>query len=271
MRRWKQRLTTHGFALVPDEHAERITNIRYADDILLLAKSLQESVEMIDLLVDVLLEFGLELNVKKTVIFTTEDAPQIATLQETKHGFVDILRAKSLHKYLGRNFSGDLRNRGQSALDHRLGCGWGRFRTLQQTLTDKHVDIKLRLQLFDVVVTPTVLYALETCPLTVSQRDRLDVTQRCMLRRMVGWVCYDNESWEERGRRMRKRLTTALELRPVMDWSEQLANRREKMLSTMDEASHWTKLAYKWEPRLCSNLNKHDARRLRGRPRTRCE
>ena len=74
-RRWKQRLTTHGFALVPDEHAEPITNIRYADDILLMAKSLQESVAMIDLLVDVLLEFGLELNVKKTVIFYDRGRP----------------------------------------------------------------------------------------------------------------------------------------------------------------------------------------------------
>ena len=32
IRRWKQQLTRHGFALTPDEGAERLTNIRFADD-----------------------------------------------------------------------------------------------------------------------------------------------------------------------------------------------------------------------------------------------
>ena len=136
---------------------------------------------------------------------------------------------------------------------------------MQQALVDKHVDIKLRLQLFDVVVTPAVMYALETCPLTEIQRERLDITQRRMLRRMVGWVCYDDESWEERGRRMKKRLESALELRPVMDWSKRLAIRTDKMIRSIEAAPHWTRLAYQWDPRTCSNLNEHDARRPRGR------
>ena len=271
IRRWKQRLTRHGFSLVPDDEAERLTNIRFADDILLIGKSLQESIDMMELLVDILSEFGLELNVKKTIIFTSNDAPQKTTLVETKHGFVEILGTKGVHKYLGRCFPGELRNRGQSALDYRLQCGWGRFKSLQETLTDKKVDVRLRLQLFDVVVTPSVMYGLETCPLTMSQLQRLDTTQRCMLRRIVGWVGFDNESWEERGRRMKKRLMTALELRPVMDWSKRLKKKKEKMICSLDFAPHWTKLAYQWQPLTCSILNEHHARRPRGRPRTRCE
>jgi len=270
LRKWKQSLTTHGLALVPDDQAERITNIRYADDILLIGKSLEEVVEMLELLAVVLQEYGLELNVGKTMIFTNDEPPDTTTLAEVGESFVAILRRQGVHKYLGRAFSGDLRNRGQCALDHRLACGWGKFKALQGTLTDKNVSVKLRLKLFDAVVTPTVLYALQTAPLAGAQLRKLDVSQRCMLRRMVGWVCDDNDSWQERGSRMKQRLERALALHPVANWSERVTNAKAKLVAEIESAPLWTKRAHEWHPVSCAMLNGMTARRHRGRPRTRC-
>ena len=102
--------------------------------------------------------------------------------------FVEILKGGCSLKYLGKVLSGDLRVRGQRNLDHRLQCAWMRFHDLQQVLTNRKIPVHLKLQLFDSVVSPTVLYGLYTTPLTATQLDRLDAVQRKMLRRIVGWV-----------------------------------------------------------------------------------
>ena len=55
------------------------------------------------------------------------------------------------------------------------------------TLIDKHVDLRLRLRLFDTVVTPTAMYSRSVAPLTVVEKKCLAVTQGKMLRRIVGY------------------------------------------------------------------------------------
>ena len=150
---------------------------------------------MLSMLVSILKDYGLEVNMGKTMILTTHSPPVSKTFAEVDAGFVEILSCQGVHKYLGRAFSGDLRNRGRSAMEHRLRCGWAKFKALQSTLTDKNVPLKLRLKMFDTVVTPTVLYGLGTAPLSVAQRPKLEPSQRCMLRLMLGWVCYETDSW----------------------------------------------------------------------------
>ena len=63
-----------------------------------------------------------------------------------------------------------------------------KFRSLQDSLLNRHVNIQLRLKLFNATVTPTVLYGLETCALDRKQLEHLDVVQRRVLRRIAGWV-----------------------------------------------------------------------------------
>ena len=62
-------------------------------------------------------------------------------------------------------------------------------------LINKHVSVKLRLKLFDAVVTPTILYGLHKLPLTHFQLQKLDALQRQMLRSIVGWVRVGHEPW----------------------------------------------------------------------------
>ena len=137
---------------------------------------------------------------------------------------------------ISRAFSGDLCKRGQCTLDHRLVYGWGKFKALQGTLTDKNVSVKLRIKFCDAVVTPTVLYALQTAPLAGAQLRKLDVSQRCMLRRMVGWVCHDTDSRQERVSRMKQRLERALALHPVANWSERVTNAKAKLVAEIEAA-----------------------------------
>ena len=64
--RWKRRLSYHGWLLFPG--VERLTNTRYADDILLYAKSLPELQQMLEMLIEELARVGLEVHESTLVI-----------------------------------------------------------------------------------------------------------------------------------------------------------------------------------------------------------
>ena len=168
---------------------------------------------------------------------------------------------------MGRNFTGNLRTRGKDAVDHRLACAWMKYRSLQHALEDKYVSIKLRLKLFESVVSSTLLYGLETAPLTQSLLNRIDVVQRVMLRRMIGWVCYNGEdSWEERGRRMAEKLRNCLVLHPVKTWSIVVNERKVKVVESIHELPFWSETSINWNPYDCVRYNLNVAYRVRGRP-----
>ena len=91
IRKWKRQLPKESFALFDDESKDRLTIIRYVDDILLFGKSLSEAVSMLEFLADVLKTYGLELNIKKTKIQSTvnpSDRDQVCIIE---HG-VKIIR-----------------------------------------------------------------------------------------------------------------------------------------------------------------------------------
>ena len=79
-----------------------------------------------------------------------------------------------------------------------------KYKMYQHAFENKHVNLTLRMKLFQSIITPTVCYSLDTCPLTETLKNRLDVTQRVMLRRMIGWVSFTGDTWEARGRRMKE-------------------------------------------------------------------
>ena len=89
MRKWKRKLRSHGFQLHPDNDEERLTNVRYADDILLFGKSMKEVTIMLEILVSVLQDYGLALNVQKTKLFSTEVAGNVPCYCDTNCGMIE--------------------------------------------------------------------------------------------------------------------------------------------------------------------------------------
>ena len=85
-------MSKRGIALTTDADADRLTNIRFADDLLLCVKSSDEATRMLEGLSQTQRRFGLELNLKKTNMRT-----RIAQLETVTAG--------SSHKYLGRVWS----------------------------------------------------------------------------------------------------------------------------------------------------------------------
>ena len=105
--RWKCKLSQHGLRV---GGTERLTNIRYADDILLFAKSLEELVFMMESLVHELAHIGLQLSSSKTKIFTTQSLTT-PLFVEVCEEMVQVLTGDQTHKYLGRSLCGSLARR----------------------------------------------------------------------------------------------------------------------------------------------------------------
>ena len=196
----------------------------------------------------------MELNAKKTKILstTTTETQQVALI--TEYGAVDIVPKSSTHKYLGRAFSGDLRDRGSVALNNRSACAWMQYNNLKHVLENKHITLQLRFKLFQSVITSTILYSLETCPLTECLGEKLDVLQRKMMRKIIGWHFVAGDNWETAGRRMKNRLQMCTDQLGIKTWSAQVKERKQKVRAYLSDKNHLMYQAIRWYPPCCSDF-----------------
>ena len=188
---------------------------------------------------------GLQLNTSKTKLLTT------SYLQHPLYidGCGDLLWGEEKHKYLGRTISGHLKRRCLVELQHRIQIGWMIFHKYKCILTNKHIALKLRLQLFDAVVAPTILFGLATLPLTKSDYHTVDKLQRKMLRLIVGWIRHDGEDWSDTMSRMNRRIAFAMTIWECKPWSWQIFSKQFRVATKIfDQQSSWAAATSTWTP-----------------------
>ena len=168
------------------EGSGKLTNLRFADDLLLVATSLAELTKMIEKLSQEVSEFGLAIHPQKTKVLGN-----VADSRRTPNaGFVsvgglniEILSFDGHVKYLGRRFS--FSNTSTLEVDNKINSGWDKFHMFRHVLCNRRSPLGQRLKFFDASVTPSVLYACETWTTTTELQHRLRKTQRHMLRLMM--------------------------------------------------------------------------------------
>ena len=262
LRKWKIRVVGKGIYV---DDGEALTNIRYADDIMLFATSPEDLLFMITALKEELARIGLSLNASKTKVLTTLDDIDFQSMVIDGEP-VDILSGNTAHKYLGRKLCGNLRSRNIFELAHRVQIAWMRFHKNRDILMDKHLSIYSRLKFFQAVITPTILFGLTSCALTAQQLESLDVLQRKMLRSIVGWVRIPTEDWSDTMSRMREKVNAALQIYPMQPWSSEYLRRQFRMVCRFAKRpDEWAMRVSHWKPRETNE----DTYRKRGRPATR--
>ena len=133
MRKWKAKLVHHGVQL---GHGSRLTNIRYADDLMLFATSSNDLIYMLETLIPELAACGLQLNSAKTKILTTSPS-ESSEFVDVCGEMVQVIHAETVHKYLGRNLSGNFLARRNSEFAHRLQVAWVKFHKQQTYLIEQ--------------------------------------------------------------------------------------------------------------------------------------
>ena len=164
-----------------------LTNLRFADDVLLTAPTLTQLSRMLADLAHEAAKFGLQLHPDKTHILTNisrRRGRDAKTHIDINGQQISILSFHEHTKYLGRKTTFD--NYHATELDNRISAAWRKFHLLRHELTSKTYPLKSRLRLFDGTVTPTILYGSAAWTLTKDMEMTLKRTQRRMLRLVLG-------------------------------------------------------------------------------------
>lgn len=159
-------------------------DLRFADDILLLAGFAKQFGYMFDKLVLSLWKIGLKLNAVETMVVTTQ-APPPTTLT-TRPFFEDWNVGPSRHKCLGCIFSTANASKRQDDIDYRLKCAVRGFHVHKRILCDKMVSMVSRLTYFHVIITSAVCFAVGKGKMYTKHFRKFELHCRKLRRRVLG-------------------------------------------------------------------------------------
>lgn len=109
-------------------NGRRLTNIRFADDIVLFATSAKILREMLTEVNHQSMQVGLNMNTSKTKLMTNNE-PKSISIGGT------IMEYVQEYKYLGQIIS--FSNRGKEEINHRITAAWSKFWSLNYILLNK--------------------------------------------------------------------------------------------------------------------------------------
>ena len=232
---WAQR------GLQVGEH--RLPYLAYADDIVLLARDVNELQSMADDLTSACATIGLTVNVTKTKWISTENQRQPLFING------EPVELVSSFIYLGQLINWP-RDHGRE-VGRRLAAGWAAFRKNKAFFTAPRVPMRLKRRLFNQCVLPAMIYGCECWALTKAAEDRLAKAQRRMERQMVGVRLRDRWSIP--------RLRGATKVEDIVECARRRKWRFAAKVAALD-ASRWAHALTVWTP---------DVKRPLGRPRRR--
>ena len=193
--RWghlNKRRTGQYLGMVIDDPLDPLTNLRFADDVLLVACSRGDVCKMITDLAREAAKYGLKLHMGKTKALTNVmlRRPSYITCCEQQ---IQVLDASQSERYLGRKLSTDEYH--DTELSNRIACGWACFFKFKDALCGRGLPLGDRLKLFEACVTPCILYACSTWTMTLEREHLLNRTRRRMLRWMTRVARHPEEDW----------------------------------------------------------------------------
>ena len=269
LRHVKQKWKAKKYGLDVDANLqEYLTNLRFADDLLLIGRSLPQIKQM---LADLMIEcekVGLSLHPEKTKIMHN-DRGYGSKVKEVKinGAEIEVLNGGKSTMYLGRLLA--LADTHEVEVSHRIRKAWTKFGVYKQELTDKMVPLNLRLKLFQAVVTPTALYGCGSWAMTAGREQCLQSTQMKMLRAICGYrrrkdPSGELEAWVDWVKRSTDEVKKNMIAAKMNTWPEEVFTRRKKWASRLEEmtSDRWAKRVSQWNP---------IGFRRRGRPEKRWE
>lgn len=155
---------------------KRLTNLRFADDIVLFAPNASELQEMLQELSTASFEVGLRMNQSKTKVMSNKTKRRVE-VDGTEIAYVDE------YVYLGQIIS--FENRQNKEIDRRIDNAWKSFWSMKEYMKGD-LPISLKRVLIDTCILPILTYGAQTWSLTEAQKTKLKVCQRAMERSILG-------------------------------------------------------------------------------------
>ena len=119
----------------------RLTNLRFADDLLLVASSLHQAKRMLADLICAAKEYGLEVHTGKTkILWNCQGRATPSSTIEAEANNFEILTGQGSTEYLGRLLN--LSDIHETALHNRVSRAWRKFSVYRDELTSKHYPLQ---------------------------------------------------------------------------------------------------------------------------------
>jgi len=245
--RLNKRRSGQYYGFVIDDPSDPLTNLRFADDVLMAAANKQDIVKMISDLWKEAEKYGLKLHMGKTKILT--NCP-IETRTTVPCGSTElaILANDESEKYLGRKLA--TKDYHDVEFANRISSGWAAFCKFKGVLCDRQVALKDRVRLLEATVTPCILYACGTWTMTAGMERKLRATKRRMLRRMIRITRAPAEPWPDFMKRATHISEGLANSNGATDW---VAVQRERKLNLATKTfcyddGRWSQRLLTWQP-----------------------
>jgi hypothetical protein len=159
-----------------------IKDLRFADDTLLLAESEEELQELVDQVGGNSLEYGLEMNTKKTkTMVIRRDVKEECKIKIKVNG--KILEQVDKYVYLGHLITED--GRCDQEIRRRIEIARAAFINMKNILTSRKVDMETRKRLIRCYIISTFLYASETWTIHKDSWNKIEAFEMWLLRKMM--------------------------------------------------------------------------------------
>ena len=180
--RWQKK---KGMGMYLSDHdRDCLTNLRFADDVMLFATSKEQIRSMMCEFKDATEKVGLRIHPDKTKILSNQSTINSDTKKfEIGEMSSEILTRNESVKYLDQRIS--FHQQETLEIKSRIKAAWATFHKYRQELTSKNYMLKHRLRLFDATVSPTVCYAAGTWIPNKEHERMIQSTQRKMPRVII--------------------------------------------------------------------------------------
>ena len=172
---------------------EKITDLRYADDIDMLAESKEDLQHLTKRLEDSSKDFGMEISVEKSkvMIVGKED-----TEGEKLEICVDGKKLEQFDKftYLGATITSDGKSEKETRM--RIGSATNVLANLETTWKAKKIRMSTKVMLMKAITEATLLYASESRTITKGEDKRLNAVEMKIYRRLLGITWRDRKTNE---------------------------------------------------------------------------
>ena len=225
-------------------NGDRINNLRFADDIVLVSTNGDEMEEMLNELDTESLKLGLKMNMRKTEIMYNSFADE----KEVKINGIAVKKVEE-YVYLGQLVT--MKSDKTDEIKRRITAGWRAFGKYKDILKSK-MPMCLKKKLYNQCIQAAITYGCQTWAVTQRMQERLRVTQRSMERAMIGVTRRDKKTnvWIRQQTGLQDIIARIKQLK--WQWAGHIARQND---------NRWTKVVTEWIP-----LN---GKRKRARPKTR--
>ena len=251
MQKWRQRVENSTCGIDLEDGDSKLLDLRFADDLLLFARTKCEAIFMLETLMEELACVGLCLNAGKTVVLTIEaQPPNCLTL--TNHETIVVKGNDVGHNWLGCILSAGAEGRSTLDIAYHLQAASRAFFANKQILCDKKVRLAVRFRFFDRVITPVALFASGHRTIRMGDLYKLDVVFRKMLRMIVGpphfveW----NAPWHDILHHWNGKAVALAQQHGLKTWLEQCLQQHWKLAMHVANSppNRWDKRVLVWNP-----------------------